>query len=205
MSRHRRRLTEDLIVQTARELARTEGLEALTMRRLAHELHTSAMSLYRHIPDRQGLLLLMLDNVARGLTLPPVATDPRAELQAIAQTMHETFTREPWVVLAIANHGLASPLILPLMERAYAALYAAGHTGRAVNQAWMRLFQFLYGEALASQLDSARTVSGDIVRAADPARYPALGRALTEFSAAPAEDDFIANLSHLLDTMTPPI
>jgi AcrR family transcriptional regulator len=54
-------LSKALIVSRAVDLARTEGLSAVTMRRIAAELGVEAMSLYHHIPTKATLLVLMAD------------------------------------------------------------------------------------------------------------------------------------------------
>lgn len=201
--RGRFRLTEDAIVGVALAVVRAEGLSALTMRRIAQELQTSPMSLYRHIPDRQGLLLRMLDEVARQIVLPAVAANPREELTAIAQAMRDCFVADPWVVLTLATDGLASPHILPLIDRAFSALYAAGLTGRDPVRAWSLLFQYLYGEALSAHLDSRRTAAGQIIRAADPKSFPGLSRMLADSAGTPPQPrgDFAVNLDRLLNVI----
>lgn len=201
--RGRFRLTEEAIVGVALQVVRTEGLSALTMRRIAQELQTSPMSLYRHIPDRQGLVLKMLDEVALRIVLPPVAADPREELTAIARAMRDCFVEDPWVVLTLATDGLASPHILPLIDRAFSALYAAGLTDRDPIRAWSLLFQYLYGEALSAQLDSRGTAAGEIIRAADRESFPGLSRMLADNAetAPQPREDFAVNLDRLLDVI----
>src|SRR5690348_7113452 len=63
-------LSREQIVRAAIELADDEGLEALTMRRLATKLGAGAMSLYWHIPNKEDLLDLMLDAAFGEVALP---------------------------------------------------------------------------------------------------------------------------------------
>ncbi len=49
------------IVDAALRVADAEGLDAVTMRRVARELRTGAMSLYRHVPGKEGLVSFMID------------------------------------------------------------------------------------------------------------------------------------------------
>ncbi|MCZ0981358.1 TetR/AcrR family transcriptional regulator C-terminal domain-containing protein [Streptomyces diastatochromogenes] len=67
-------LTRDRIVRAAIELADAEGLNALTMRRLATLLDTSAMALYRHVPGKAELVRLMTDEACGEVPLGPVPT-----------------------------------------------------------------------------------------------------------------------------------
>jgi len=60
-------LDREQIVREAIRIADADGLEAVTMRRVAQQLGTGAMSLYRHVPDKDALVSLMVDTViARG-------------------------------------------------------------------------------------------------------------------------------------------
>lgn len=202
---YRPHLSRAVIVDAALDLVRTEGLTALSMRRVADRLQTAPMSLYRHIADREGLLLGMLDVIAASIELPPGHDDPRAEVRALTRTMRATFTRDPWVVIVLATDGLASPLILPLVDRFFDAFYRAGLAGRDAVQAWTLVFQYLYGEAITHQRDTTTTFAARMVRDANTADYPALGRMLSENAPFQqrADEDFAANLERLLDAILP--
>src|SRR5580698_5998597 len=67
-------LSEDAIVDAALAITRTEGLDAVTMRRIAAELDTGAASLYVYVRNRDELLRAMMDSVAG--TVPSVVPDP---------------------------------------------------------------------------------------------------------------------------------
>jgi AcrR family transcriptional regulator len=62
-------LSEDVILDTALRILREEGLDAVTMRRLATELDTGPASLYVYISGRQELRNAMLDRVSGLLEL----------------------------------------------------------------------------------------------------------------------------------------
>jgi hypothetical protein len=63
-------LAREQIVRAAVELADAEGMEAVTMRRLAKNLGVGAMSLYWHVPNKEDLLDLMLDAAFGEVELP---------------------------------------------------------------------------------------------------------------------------------------
>lgn len=113
-------LSLDAIVATATELARAEGLSKVSMRRVADGLGVSPMALYRHVEDREDLLLRMLDVVADGIGSPPAEGPPRARLAAITVAVHQAFRCDPWVVQVLVAEGLASPGILPVIDAAFA-------------------------------------------------------------------------------------
>lgn len=196
-------LSPELVVETAIRLARAEGLGRLTMRRIALELNAAPMSLYRHVADREALLLGMLDVVADGIELPPVAADPRTELEGLMAVLHDGFRRDPWVVQVLATEGLASPKILPWVERTVGALRAAGLGVPEVAAGFACLVHYAYGEVLVSHHDRPDQYARRMVRAADPQRFPAIAEVVRELPFGAPRDYFTANLGRLLDGLLP--
>jgi AcrR family transcriptional regulator len=197
MTSTRMPLSRNRIVATAAAIARSEGIAAASMRRVADELESSPMALYRHVADRQELLLAMLDDVAAAVVLPEVADDPRTELTAIMTAAHEAFRRDPWVVQVLVVDGLASPLILPLIERLFTALERGGLTGRDVAAAHALLWHYLYGESLSTHHDRPDTFGRQMGRAA-AAHFPAIGRVAASLPPETDRDFFPENLDRLL-------
>ncbi|MFF5262759.1 TetR/AcrR family transcriptional regulator [Actinomadura viridis] len=70
----RPRLTVEEIVRTATDLADTEGLDALSIRRIAERLGVAPMSIYTYVPGKSELIDLMLDRAYGELTPPPEGT-----------------------------------------------------------------------------------------------------------------------------------
>ncbi|MFD0521024.1 TetR/AcrR family transcriptional regulator [Paractinoplanes durhamensis] len=62
--------TRDQVVDAAIRLADTEGLAAVSMRRIATEIGAGAMSLYTYVPDKDRLLDLMVDRVGASMEKP---------------------------------------------------------------------------------------------------------------------------------------
>jgi AcrR family transcriptional regulator len=90
-------LTVDAVVDAAVALADAEGKEALTMRRVAHELGVVPMTLYTYAPGKAELLDLMLDKVYLAMDRTDTAGRPwRERVAAIAAENRELFTRHPW-------------------------------------------------------------------------------------------------------------
>ncbi|WP_375425083.1 TetR/AcrR family transcriptional regulator [uncultured Friedmanniella sp.] len=197
----RRRLDRSAVLAAATGLARSGGLDELTMRRLAAELGTAPMSLYRHVADRQDLLQGMLDAVAQGIVLPSAHDDPRSELTAVLTAAHEAFRRDPWVVPLIAVDGLASPEILPTVERVLAALSRSGLPDDELIGAYVLLWQYLYGENLASRGAGADNEARRVARLASEEAFPVLRRLVARSGPAAATDFFELNLQRVLDAI----
>ncbi|BBH63932.1 GntR family transcriptional regulator [Actinoplanes sp. OR16] len=91
-------LSRDRIVAAAITLADRDGMTELSMRRIAADLGVATMSLYRHVPGRDDLLLGMIDTALGGMRVPArYRGDWRADLEAGAQALWEIFQRHPWL------------------------------------------------------------------------------------------------------------
>jgi AcrR family transcriptional regulator len=103
-------LAQSDIVDAAVDLARREGLEALTIRRLATEIGAGRMSLYRHVPDKDTLLDLVANAIAEQHVIPDAAlTGPwHHRLRHLARGMRKQLTAFPGfaeLIMTRSNHG----------------------------------------------------------------------------------------------------
>jgi AcrR family transcriptional regulator len=120
-------LTHDQIVQAAIEIADSEGVQALSMRKVAARLGSGTMSLYRYVPSKDDLLDLMVDAVVGEEELPGRPSgDWRSELAGLARRTRRVARRHPWMlgfVLARPNLG---PNALRQIEYAMTAVDGLG-------------------------------------------------------------------------------
>lgn len=91
-------LTHDHIVATAVGLADTNGIEELSMRRLASALDCGVMSLYHYITDKEALIEALVDHVASEVVPPPPAAGWRSAARHIAKSTLEAQLRHPWAI-----------------------------------------------------------------------------------------------------------
>lgn len=195
-------MTTEIIVDAAMAIVREQGLEALTMRRLAADLRVAPMSVYRHIDDRQTLLLAMLDVVADGVSPPPVSADPRAEITAVMTAIHDVLHDDPWAIGLLVSDKLASPKILPAVNRIYTALTNSGLAPRDVSVAYMLIWHYTVGELLDRHHTPADAFSRTMVRSADPSEYPGLMSVVAGLPEGPPSDHYAENLQRILDGLT---
>lgn len=99
------------IVRAAITVADAEGLAALSMRRIAAELESGAMSLYRYVPGKAELIELMLDEVyGEDLQeLEAAEGDWRARLARFAHLQWATYHRHPWMLQIPQGRPLLGP------------------------------------------------------------------------------------------------
>jgi AcrR family transcriptional regulator len=89
-------LSKERVLQAAVALADEEGIEALSMRRLARELGVKAMSLYNHIANKDELLDGIVDAAYREIVIPSADSDWKIQIRELAVSVHETLLRHPW-------------------------------------------------------------------------------------------------------------
>lgn len=120
-------LSEKAIVDAALALLKAEGIEAVSMRRVAAALDTGAASLYVYVDGREGLLRAMGDRIAGAIVLePPDPARWREQLHALLARMYETLTAHP----GLAALGMADPFpsesALRVLENMLGLLLAGG-------------------------------------------------------------------------------
>ncbi|GAA2732859.1 TetR/AcrR family transcriptional regulator [Streptomyces nogalater] len=201
--------SREAITAAAVALADAEGLEAVTMRKVAARVGAGAMSLYSYAPDKETLLELMVDHVSGELpTTNTLTGDWRADLKAIARLQRAHMLRHPWLPAALATRRVPGPNTLAFLEHALAALRPTGLDGAAKLEVFAQLTAFVAGHVAHEIARTAASQSPD--RAAAEARYLAAVAAdgrhpeLAEALAAPGrpltpEATFTRFLNRLID------
>jgi AcrR family transcriptional regulator len=114
------------VLDTAIRLLDAEGVEALTMRRLGDELGFEAMSLYRHVANKDDLLDGMLDLVLAEWELPDEHRDWRAAIRTSASSVHGALRRHRWAAQLLMTSSHLRPARLEYMDRLLATLREKG-------------------------------------------------------------------------------
>jgi AcrR family transcriptional regulator len=114
----RAQLTRERILAAALALADANGLEALTMRHLAHTLGFEAMSLYYYVASKDDLVDGIVDLVVREIELPSLVGDWKTAIRASAISAHQVLRRHPWA----CNPLMSGPRLLPSRLRMVDAL-----------------------------------------------------------------------------------
>jgi AcrR family transcriptional regulator len=121
-----RRLTRELVVATAVGVADREGLEAVSVRRIAAELQARPMSLYTHFKRKDDLIDLMLDHVLGEMLLDEVPADWRAALRALLHRQLEVGRRHLWVMGVFGARAPIGPNAARHAEQSHAAIAGLG-------------------------------------------------------------------------------
>jgi AcrR family transcriptional regulator len=124
-----RGLSRAEIVRTALRIADEEGLAEVTIRRIARELRSGAMSLYHYFDSRDELLDLMGESVAAEMLVADLPRDWRAALTQIAGHSRAMFLNHPWMLMTLQERPRVSPNLLRHIEQSAQAVYELGEGG----------------------------------------------------------------------------
>jgi AcrR family transcriptional regulator len=120
-------LSEDAVVDAALAILRSDGLEAVTMRRVAAALDTGAASLYVYVAGREGLLQAMLDRVTATIQLEtPDPSRWRAQLHSLLQRLHQALVAHPGIAALTLADPPTTETVLRLTENLLGILLAGG-------------------------------------------------------------------------------
>ncbi|MEU8207093.1 TetR/AcrR family transcriptional regulator [Streptosporangium sp. NPDC049046] len=153
-------LSTERIVRTAVRIADTEGLDALSMRRVATELGAGTMSLYRYVSGKDALVELMVE-VVFGETSYPVSVPGgwRTRLEIAARREWGMYSRHPWALRVIATpQPPLGPNVLADVEWAMRAMDGLGLDPMTMHWVAMMVSAQVQGAALllVNELEAER-------------------------------------------------
>lgn len=207
-------VTRDEIVAAGLAIADAEGLDGVSMRRVAQDLGVGTMTLYSHVAGKDELLELMHDEVMAEVVVPgELPADWRAALAALARRTTGALTRHPWV-LADRARAHIGPNAMRHVEQSMAAVEPLGLAPPLAGAVLACVDDYAMGyamRAIAARRWARETGERDPVRAVrahpperlrellDSGEYPRLRRSLEEGTFAQPEERFERGLSWLLD------
>jgi AcrR family transcriptional regulator len=197
-------LSRERVLQTALALADEGGVEAVSMRRLGQALGVEAMSLYKHVADKEAILDGIADLVMDEVEVPSPDLDWRTSIRRSAISAHEALRRHPWAGVVLESRLNPGPARLRYLDAVVGVLRGAGFDTPIVARAFMALDSHTYGftmQELALPFDagSASGVAEEMAARVFADAYPnLLAMAELAMSGAPLLD-FEFGLDLLLD------
>jgi len=192
-------LSTDRIIETARILVDSEGLAAVSTRRLAAELGVSGPSLYNHFRTKDQILEAVADSVSAQVDLSMFedGRDWRTALHDWAVSYRSALRDHPNIVPVLATGPGRRPAGLRLADAVYGGMVEAGWPPAQATSIGALMRYFIMGSALGSFAGGFV----DDASAYDPADYPHLGQAhlLAEQQEKVDERAFEVGLAALLD------
>jgi AcrR family transcriptional regulator len=196
-------LTRERVAGTALELVDRDGLDGLSMRRLAETLGVGTMTLYGYFRNKRELLDAVVDAAVSDPPAPTAEGDWRTQLRALVLGARRNLLRHPALVEIRVRQPVLQPEALRFAESGLRILREAGFERREAALAFRLLFSYLFGFAAFSPAESVeedRHAAAAAIRALPPDDYPELSAASTEAaSAMGGEEAFEYGLERILD------
>lgn len=151
-------LTRPRILAAAVDLINADG--DVSMRALATRLSVTPMALYKHYPNKDALLLDVVEEISRDLSLPAEEHDPVADSAAVARGLHDFLAGHPWMVRLIATGQLASPRGFDVSDRLIRAARQAGLDDAAAFTFYRTMFATVLGQVTITATRTERAAAG---------------------------------------------
>ncbi len=202
----RRPLSRDRVLRAAIRLADEGGLESVSMRRLGQVLRVEAMSLYKHVANKDDILDGIADLIVGDFEVPSGDIDWKMAVRRTAISAHQTLLGHPWASGLIESRLNAGPARLRYLDAMIGVLSAEGFALPLVVRAIMALDSHTYGFVLQEKAwsfgpENAAEMAATFARGLPAGDYPHL-LAMAEMAATTqggAMVDFEFGLDLLLD------
>jgi len=159
-------LTQDQIVDAGLRIVLAEGVEAVSMRRLASALDTGASSLYAHVANKEELLQLMFDRICGDVPVPePDPARWAEQIKELARAGHAQMTRYNDIAQAALASVPTGPNALRISEGMLAVMLAGGVPPQVAAWSLDRLFLYIVADAYENSLHLQNMKEGEDVRA----------------------------------------
>jgi AcrR family transcriptional regulator len=189
-------------------LADASGIESMTMRKLGEQLGVEAMSLYKHVANKDALLDGMIDSVFAEVYLPSGGPDWKSHMRQRAVSMRQVMARHPWAIGLMESRSAPGPATLRHHDAVIGALRTAGFSIALAAHAFSALDSYIYGFAMqekALPFDTAEQTAemAQLFLAHFPAdEYPYLAELTTQHVLQPGYDygdEYAFGLDLILD------
>ena len=145
------------------DLADGSGVETVTMRRLGEELGFEAMSLYRHVANKNDLLDGMLDLVLAEWQLPDGRGDWMEAVRTSALSVHDALRRHGWAARLLMTGSHIRPARLRYMECLLGRLRDAGFDAETTYHVYHLLDGYIFGFSLWEIAYTTIPLDADVV------------------------------------------
>jgi AcrR family transcriptional regulator len=210
----KRSLSLDAVVDAAIAVADADGIEALSMRRVARELGVGTMSLYRYVPGKAELLDLMLDRVSDPAEQVAQAHGQnwRDVLVIVARGVRQIYLSHSWLLRVNWSRPVMGPNTLAGLELHISGLHDLALTDQEKVSVMLLIDSYVTGmarnEILAASAAEATGVSDEqfwaeqspvLERAMSTGNYPALARLADDAFELGWDETFEFGLERVLD------
>lgn len=208
-TRPRPPLTRDRILRAAVGLADREGLGALTMRRLGAELGVEAMSLYKHVANKEEIIDGIVEIVLGEIEITDGDGDWKGMMRRRATSAREVLGRHSWAIGLLESRGVSGPAVMRYLDVVLGTLRAAGFSVEDAAHAFWLLDSYVYGHVvhessvLSGGADEPDGSAGSVLEATRTDAYPHLVEVAQDAvrSAYSIDREFEFGLELILDAL----
>jgi AcrR family transcriptional regulator len=201
-----RRLTDSRVVAEARRIGADEGVEALTMRRLADALGVLPNALYTYFPDKASILDAVLDDLIGDVERPDSNASPRPGLVSLAASYRGLLLTQPGLIALTVSRPQTGPKAIRLREHGLTLLKRAGLSDADAVRAYLALFAYTTGFVAfeagrpAGKRDAEQRADTRKVHDSLPAdEFPTTRALASRLAQRPGDAEFTHGLERLLD------
>lgn len=207
-STHRERLTRDRVIDAALEIMDSEGVDAITMRRVAREVGVEAMSLYNHVADKEDLLDGVCARVMADFRFPDEEGDWVQTARQGASEWRRVLKSHPNVLALFAERNKPMTDLDALMPMEF-ALRTIGRAGMSEREA-VQVFNVMGGYIMGFvMMESGRMFGGGTMDKEAPApdaiahvlgggQLPCVAAALPHLASCDPDEQFAFGLDLML-------
>ncbi len=194
------RLSRQLILSASMALAREQGVDSVSTRKIANRLGVTSMAIYRHFEDKEELRGEMLDEfILQADVLPRKALPWDQWLHHVSHRMFSVLCEEPgWIPLF--GQVQLKPGALRVMDRCLSMLKKAGFTSHQAVKAFFVMIQTVAG---ASSMQAAFSRTNDQyafpVDRFRPDDYPSVNESLPELLMVVRENTLETGMNWLVE------
>ena len=141
-------LSRDRVLRAAAAFADENGIETLSMRKLAHAVGVEAMSLYNHVANKEDLLDGMINLVFGEIELPSAAGGWRRAMRQRAISVRAVLARHRWAIGLMESRTSPGPATLRHHDAVLGCLREAGFSLELAAHAYSALDSYIYGFTL---------------------------------------------------------
>jgi AcrR family transcriptional regulator len=206
--RARTPLSRERALDVAMRLADADGLDQLTMRRLAEALGVEAMSLYHHVANKSDILDGIVDRVFAEIELTPKAAAWKEAMRRRAYSVRAALSRHPWAIRLMESRASPGPATLAHHDAVLGCLRHNGFSIALTGHAYSLLDSYIYGFVLTEQNlpfqtpEETRVVAAEMMQQFTADQYPHLVELATQQVLQPGYtygDEFSVGLELILD------
>jgi AcrR family transcriptional regulator len=141
-------LSRDRVLRAAAAFADENGIETLSMRKLAQAVGVEAMSLYNHVANKEDLLDGMIDLVFSEIELPSAEEGWRTAMHQRAISVRAVLSRHRWAIGLMESRTSPGPATMQHHDAVLGCLRDAGFSLELAAHAYAALDSYIYGFAL---------------------------------------------------------